>query len=200
MYTCALFNGINGMVTPNLMQQLHCTNIVFEKNQQIKILKNELGIVLSGKLFVTSIDEDGRRSIIEILLRGDAISSEMFYAGNHYITATAKTEVLFVQRDKIFSSGNARLCENAANLLFGAVRRRYTHIDILSKKTTEKKLAAYLDQQSIKQGARQIRVPMSYSDLADYLSADRCAMMRELKKMQTNGQIEVDGKNITILK
>ena len=79
------------------------------------------------------------------------------------------------------------------------MRRRYTHIDILSRKTTEKKLLAYLNQQSIKQGARQIRVPMSYSDLADYLSADRCAMMRELKKMQKNGKILVDGKSITIL-
>ena len=40
---------------------------------------------------------------------------------------------------------------------------------------------------------------MSYSDLADYLSADRCAMMRELKKMQKSGKILVDGKSITIL-
>lgn len=199
MYTCALFNGINGVVAPLLAKEMHCTTMVFEKNEQIKISKNQLGIVLSGKIFVISTDEDGRRSIIEILLRGDALASEMFYAGDHYSIAKTKTEVLFADRSALFSLNNARLCENAAGLLLGAVRRRYTHIDILSRKTTEKKLLAYLNQQSIKQGARQIRVPMSYSDLADYLSADRCAMMRELKKMQKSGKILVDGKSITIL-
>lgn len=200
MYTSALFNGINGVVAPNLAGEIHCTAAVFEKNEPVKIPKNELGVVLSGKIYVTSTDEDGRRSIIEILLRGDALAGEMFYAGDHYITAKTKTEVLFARRDKIFTSANARLCENAAGLLMGAVRRRYTHIEILSKKTTRKKLEAYLDQQSIKQGSRQIRVPMSYSDLADYLSADRCAMMREMKKMQSDGLIAVDGKSIVILK
>ena len=41
---------------------------------------------------------------------------------------------------------------------------------------------------------------MTYIDLADYLSIDRSAMMRELKKMKNENVIVINEKKITVLK
>ena len=49
-------------------------------------------------------------------------------------------------------------------------------------------------------GQRQkpsFQLPFSRSALADYISADRSAMMRELKKMREEGLVSTDGREIT---
>ena len=40
---------------------------------------------------------------------------------------------------------------------------------------------------------------MTFTDLADYLSVDRTALMRELKNLSDYGLIKKSGKRITIL-
>ena len=40
---------------------------------------------------------------------------------------------------------------------------------------------------------------MNYTNLADYLAVDRSAMMRELKKLNSNGIIKSDKQKITLL-
>ena len=42
-------------------------------------------------------------------------------------------------------------------------------------------------------------LPYSYTDLADFLSVDRSAMMRELKLLIDEGFIEKNGSKITLL-
>ena len=41
-------------------------------------------------------------------------------------------------------------------------------------------------------------LPFSLTDLADYLSVDRSAMMRELKLLRDEGFIEKNGNKITL--
>ena len=45
----------------------------------------------------------------------------------------------------------------------------------------------------------EINLPVSLSDLADYLSVDRSAMMREMKKMKQEEMISAKGSKITLL-
>ena len=50
-------------------------------------------------------------------------------------------------------------------------------------------------------GQRQkpsFQLPFSLSALADYISADRSAMMRELKKMKDEHLVEVAGRQVTL--
>ena len=39
-------------------------------------------------------------------------------------------------------------------------------------------------------------MPFTLSALADYISTDRSAMMRELKKMRTEGEVVIDGRRV----
>ena len=43
------------------------------------------------------------------------------------------------------------------------------------------------------------KLPFSLTDLADYLSVDRSAMMREIKLLKEDGFIEKIGNKITLL-
>ena len=42
-------------------------------------------------------------------------------------------------------------------------------------------------------------LPFSLSALADYISTDRSAMMRELKKLREGGVVQIEGRKVTIL-
>ena len=41
-------------------------------------------------------------------------------------------------------------------------------------------------------------LPFSLSALADYISTDRSAMMRELKKLRESGEVQIEGRRVTI--
>ena len=55
----------------------------------------------------------------------------------------------------------------------------------------------YLRDQS---DSDKFTLPLSLSDLADYLAVDRSAMMREIKKLNERGAIRSDGNVIRIKK
>ena len=52
---------------------------------------------------------------------------------------------------------------------------------------------------SKKNGSKHIYLPFSFSEFANYLAVDRCAMSRELKNLKEEGFIELKAKKITLL-
>ncbi len=45
----------------------------------------------------------------------------------------------------------------------------------------------------------KFKLPMSYTALAQYLSVDRSAMMREIKNLTDEGVLRRDGRNVELL-
>ena len=74
-----------------------------------------------------------------------------------------------------------------------------TRIELLTKKNIRDKLLAYFNLISSKDLRKSFTIPFSYTDLADYLSIDRSAMMRELSHLIEEGFIKKKGKRITLL-
>ena len=199
MYFCSLLNGINGSVKPNLLQSVNANDVTYGKNELIELPKNKMGIVVRGVVYITNTDEDGRLTISEILFENDLIGSDMLVSYETYIVSKSKTQILFFDMDKVFETQNKRLCDNLHSLLISASDRRLERINILSKKTTEKKLSFYFTALSKKQKNKKTVVPISYSDLADFLCVDRSSMMREMSKMQNDGKIRINKKQVEIL-
>jgi len=199
VYFCSLLNGINGSVKPNLLQSVNANDVTYGKNELIELPKNKMGIVVRGVVYITNTDEDGRRTISEILFENDLIGSDMLVSYETYIVSKSKTQILFFDMDKVFETQNKRLCDNLHSLLISASDRRLERINILSKKTTEKKLSFYFTALSKKQKNKKTVVPISYSDLADFLCVDRSSMMREMSKMQNDGKIRINKKQVEIL-
>lgn len=72
-------------------------------------------------------------------------------------------------------------------------------IELLSKRTIREKLLGYFNIVSARNMSKTFKIPFSLTDLADYLSIDRSAMMREIKYLREDGFMEKSGNRITLL-
>ena len=91
------------------------------------------------------------------------------------------------------------LVSNALQLISRKAIALGEHLEILSQRTTKEKLLCYFEKLAQEQHSDSFTLPFSLSTLADYLSVDRSAMMRELKNLADEGIIERDGKKLRIL-
>ena len=74
-----------------------------------------------------------------------------------------------------------------------------TRIELLTKRSIRDKLIGYFTLISSKNLNKSFTLPFSLTDLADYISVDRSAMMREMKSLKEEGFIEKNGNRITLL-
>lgn len=92
-----------------------------------------------------------------------------------------------------------KLLDSLSSLYLNKVIELNTRIELLSRRTIREKLLGYFNVISSKNMGRTFQLPFSLTDLADYLSIDRSAMMRELKMLKEDGFIEKSGNRIRLL-
>lgn len=192
----------------------NCKNVQkksFRKNQTITTYiqkRNQVCIILNGEADLVRYDLNGDKSIIEHFTKND-IFGEAFYivATNNELSVEAKKncEVLFFIYDNIHQKCrhnckfHQTLSENFSNLILNKVMDLNTRIEILTKRSIRDKLCGYFNILSTRNLNKTFSLPFSLTDLADYLSVDRSAMMRELKSLKDEGFIKKNGNKITLL-
>ena len=164
---------------------------------------DELGIIKSGRAYLISINGDGQKAIIDCFERGDSFCGENYPADGLnacYIIAKSSCTVEFVSYSRLRSrAGELKSAGKLFDFLLGrSVRRNFIHTEILSQRSIRLKLLCYFEYLKGRQKSTQITLPMTYSDLADYIAADRSALMREVKNLSSEGVITADGKRITL--
>ena len=179
------------------------------KNESIMRLSEEnddMGIVLSGEVFLTGTNMEGQTSIIDYYEKNDVFGRRLSpetELNAYYVVAKSKCEIIFVPYQKLISCCH-KCCQKHTKLIDylikASVRRSQIHIDILMQRTTRGKLIYYFEYLSRKKDSAQFTLPFSLSDLADYLSVDRSAMMRELKKLNDEGFLISKNGKITLMK
>ena len=191
-----------------------CKNVQkksFKKSQTITTYiqkRNQVCIILEGEADLVRYDLNGNKSIIEHFTKND-ILGEAFYivTTNNELSVEAKKncEVLFFNYDNIHQKcrNNCKfhqtLSENFSNLILNKVMDLNTRIEILTKRSIREKLRGYFNILSTRNLSKTFTLPFSLTDLADYLSVDRSAMMRELKLLGDEGFIKKNGNKITLL-
>lgn len=166
---------------------------------------NKIGLILSGRAVLYCCDEAGNQYLIDELKK-DAVFGEPFLlpadSQHYYVNAEEETKVMFINYEHVI-----KRCENAchhhsqlvSNLLQMTAlqsRQQMNRIYVLSRSTTREKILAYLNSLSAEAHSQNIKVPMSYTSLAQYLSVDRSAMTRELKNLEKEGILKKDRRNI----
>lgn len=71
-------------------------------------------------------------------------------------------------------------------------------IQLLSQPTLRDKLLFYLNVMHNSQRSHVFTIPFTREKLAQFICADRSAVSRELSRMQSEGIIKIDGKQITL--
>ena len=184
---------------------------VFSKNEVVTTYiknRNQLCILLDGHADLVRYDLNGNRTIVEHFSK-NALFGEVFYTitTNNELLVEAKSNctVLFYIYDDIFHKckNNCKfhqtLSENLPQLILNKVTDLNMRIELLTKRSTRDKLLGYFSLLSTRKLSTSFELPFSLTDLADYLSVDRSAMMRELKLLKEDGFIEKVGNRIILL-
>ena len=170
--------------------------------------RNQVCIVLSGEIDLIRYDLNGNKTIIGHFVDYD-IFGEAFYPANTnnelYAIAHKNSEILFFSYDSL-SEKCRRNCDfhkelsnNLSRLFLGKIVELNLRIELLTKRTIREKIQSYFEILSKGSIRKSFILPYTYTDLADFLSIDRSAMMREIKLLIDEGFIKKNGSKITLL-
>lgn len=185
--------------------------ITFEFNKNIEILdkiKNDnfIGIVIDGSIQIIKTDYNGNRTIIEELNNNDMFGTKISSLQNkeYTILTKEKSKILIIDYIQILNSNNKdsyynQFIKNLLEIIIDSINEKNNRIEILTKKTIRNKLLEYFRIMSLKNNSKNIYLPFTFTDLADFLAIDRSAMSRELKYLKEEGFIEVKNKKIHLL-
>lgn len=170
--------------------------------------RKQICILLEGKADLIRYDLNGNKDIVDHFNANDTFG-EAFYPVNTnnelFVLATEQCEVVTFLYDDIYTKCRTNckfhniLVSNLLELVLNNVVHQNTRIEILSKRTIREKLLSYFTILSRKNFSKNITIPFSLTNLADYLSVDRSAMMREIKNLIDEGFISKTGNKIKLL-
>ena len=183
----------------------------FEKNEVITSYiqkRNQFCILITGNADLVRYDLNGNRTIIDHFTNND-VFGEVFYdvtTNNELLVeAKSKCEVLIYSYQNIHykckqnCKFHQKLTEYLPELILDKVTSLNMRVELLTKRSTRDKLLGYFNLLSTRTLNKTFKLPFSLTDLADYLSVDRSAMMRELKLLKEEKFIKKNGKIITLL-
>jgi len=210
MVNCELFNNISEQEFQKIYKCFNIRNIFFKKEQNIlSNIQNAgtIGIVISGDAQLVRLDYNGTRTLLQEYSSGDVFGGIFSNISNGEISVQAKTDaqILFLDYDHIINRCKKNcvfhntIIQNMIQILSKRIYKQNERIEILTKRTIRDKLLEYFHTLAKKTSSKTIYLPFTYTDLADYLSIDRAAMMREIKSLKDDGIIYTNGKMIRLI-
>lgn len=179
----------------------------FDKNEIITtyiVNRNMIFILLEGSADLLRYDFNGNQTVVEKFNKYD-VFGEIFYRINInnelFVKAREKCRILMFNYD-MFEKKCKKNCKFHEELLIGLPNLVLTkvsdlnlRIELLSQRTIRDKILSYFRILSQNSFSKTFTLPFSLTDLADYLSIDRSAMMREIKTLKEDGIIKKLDKN-----
>lgn len=205
-----LFSNISDKNIDKLLYILEANTYHFKKDTTIlSTLKREniIGIVMSGYIQIIKDDYNGNRTIIEEFFENDIFGS-MFsnISNNEYSIVTKEdSKIIIIDYDRIIEctqnniSFYNKFIQNLLQIVFQKINEKNNRIEILTEKTIRNKLLKYFQIISKNNRSKNIYLPFTFTELAEYIAVDRSAMSRELKNLKDEGFIEIKSKKITLL-
>lgn len=162
----------------------------------------------AGSIKVSSIDDEGDEQIVGFYLPGEILGMDAIDSRKHISTAKAleTSSVCEIPFDSIeeLSTNIRNLQVHMYKLLSREIRFDQELQMLLAKKTAEERIGAFLMNLSHryelrKLSANRFRLPMSRSDIANYLGLAVETVSRIFTRLQTSNVLKVEGKEIEIL-
>lgn len=205
-----IFSGIKRSDKKKLLKELESTTLLFERN--ISILRsissnNILGIIEEGSAQIIRTDYDGNIIIIDDLSSGSIFGTRFSLLDNdeYDILTKEACKIIFIDYDYILKIDQKRsvyyqkFLINLLNIMSKMVHSQNERINILTRKTTREKLLEYFENESKRTFSKTFYLSFNLTELAEYLSIDRSAMMREIKRLKDDKIIESSGNKIRML-
>ena len=159
--------------------------------------RGELGLLTAGSAVIQRIDRQGGRTILEHLPTGSVFGEMLMFenvAGDS-ITVMAAESCRVCEKA---CTHHSRLVENMFHIMTGKAAALSERVEVLSRRSIREKLLCYFGLQTGGDDCGSFHLPFTLSALADYISADRSAMMRELRKMKEEHLVDIDRGQVTL--
>lgn len=183
---------------------LHKNNRIFETGDPF----NSVFAVRSGAFKSFSIDESGEEHVVGFFLPGELIGLDAIDGSTHENTVKAletssSCEIPFHQIEKL-SAKIPNLQRHMYRLLSREIREDQELQLLLGKKTAEERIGTFLLNLSQRYQQRHLsatlfRLPMARTDIANYLGLAVETVSRNITRLQTQGILKVEGKDVEIL-
>ena len=201
-------NGLSRFQVDKLYDLLDVHIYRFNKNDEIFSTINGgnfIGIITKGSAIVSYIEYNGNEIILENLNKDSVFGSNisLINVENCEIKSKEDTEVLLIDYNKLINQKNLKyqyfniFFNNLFDIINTKFKETNERVRILEKKQIRDKLLEYFEIEYKKTLSRNIFLTFALKDLADYISANRSAMFRELKNLKEEGFIEINGRRIT---
>lgn len=167
---------------------------------------SEVGVLIRGRADLVRYDYAGTRTILERIEAGGVFGEVLAFAPELgdcvEVVSGGESEALFMEYDHIMKrcekacAHHSKLVRNMFRLVTEQTRRLSRRVEVLSRRSIREKLQCYFRICRLEAGSDSFTLPFTLSALADYISTDRSAMMRELKKMRAEGVVVIDGRQV----
>ena len=169
---------------------------------------NISGYVKRGKCELQKINKNGDVSVIERYESGDIFGKTLSFINSSEdgltVVSVQNCEVMFLDSRKLLSpcrnncEFHRKLIDNVIDSVLRRSERLTKRIDILTRKSIREKLLVYFGQLSKEQNSMKITIPISFTELAEYLAVNRSAMTREIKKLHCENAIEIVKRTVIL--
>ncbi len=205
-----LFYNISEKNKEKLLTYLEAVTYKYAKNKRILnnlISNNFICIILKGSIEITRIDLEGNKRLIDSYETNSLFCSLSYSFKNEEteITTKEETKIIIIDFNSIINMNENKLSiyntflKNLTIILSKIIVKSNERIEVLSNKSIRDKLLDYFKIQSKKNNSKVIYLPVSYTELADYLAVNRSALSREIKNLKDDGLIETRGRRIKLL-
>ena len=207
----AIFYNISNQEVEAMIHCFQMRRSSFDSGRTIRAYgtgQEEVGVVLKGAAVLVRLDYAGTRTILERLEPGGVFGEALAFTPSLgdcvEVVSDGGTDVLFMEYSHIMKRcekacvHHSKLVQNMFQLVAGQTQRLSRRVEVLSRRSIREKLLCYFSICAQDAKADTFTLPFTLSALADYISADRSAMMRELKKMREQGVVSVDGRKVTL--
>ena len=161
---------------------------------------NRFGVVLSGSLVVVKDGLAGKRVIIKRIGEKELVAAAQAFSGAKImrvrVEADAPSRILILNAERVCSpccngcAFHARLVRNVMRIISAKTLELNAKIEILSHRTTEDRLLAYLHTFAEKCGSNEFDIPFDRQQLADFLCVERSALSAEISRLAHAGSFE----------
>jgi len=183
----------------------------FSKNETIFFTGDSvkhLGIILFGTAHAYLEHIDGNQTIMANLtpgrVFGEILVSTRTQQSPVTIRAVTDATAAFIEYQKVYSmcaaacTAHRIFLQNMLRVIGDKYFYLFDRINILREKSLRSRIKAYLYSLSDNGKIATVTIPFTKTILADYLLANRSALSKDLSKMEREGIISVNGRNIEL--
>ena len=168
-----------------------------------------LHIIVSGKLRIFKSSASGREQVLAVEGPGGSVAELPVFDGAPYpasVCAVEDSQILFISRNdfRSFCLAHPEVALKMLAVVGARLRRLVGIIEELSFTTVRQRLASTLVRLAQTEGKRtehgiEIQLPGTHQELAHQLGTVRELVSRNLMRLQAEGLVQVEARNITVL-